>query len=337
MKKLIPLILAYFLSCIFLSTFLYAYEAVVIVLEAPLLKEPKMSSIALQTLRSGERVYVPNEIGNLLATDQELPEFIQTYDRVGNIAYIPAKYIKIVTHEISEERMPIRHPISDPTDYRTEEPIPVTYPFDNTSYLRASISLSAGNNIKAPYDYNSAFNKQTFSAETGLKVVVSRKINFDHYDRYYFGFVTSINTTNNTLEFKNATLSKENRSVLKIGPILTFDAYKTENLRFTLGTGFTYNYHKSTITLSDNQGDSEERMFSGYSLSPFTNTTIQFQDILPLTDFIMGADLNLYLPHAQKTKDEIAVPVLWNSDAPNQIQAGLKPQVSFFLGIQVRY
>lgn len=318
-------------------TKLYAYDGVVIVLEAPLLKEAKLSSTVLQTLRKGSRVYVPNEIGNILDTDEDLPEFIQTYDRVGNIAYIPSKYIKIINHKMSESKMPVTYPSHDPTDYRIEEPIPASYPFDNTTFLRASISLSAGNNIKAPYDYNSVFNSQNFSNETGARLIISRKITFDNYDRYYFGLVAAINTVNNTIEFANKNESKENRSVIKAGPIITFDAYKTNNFRFTLGTGFTYNYHKTSLKMSDNAGASEERLFNGFSLSPFANTTIQATDVFPGIDFIAGTDFNLYLPHTQKSNDQIDVPELWASDSSNQIHAGLKPQVSFFLGVQVRY
>lgn len=316
---------------------LFAYDGIVIVLEAPLLKEPKLSSTVLQTLRKGSRVYVPTEIGDLLALDNYLPEFIQTYDRVGNVAYVPTKYIKIVTNEISENKMPITIPGSDPTDYRIEEPIPSTYPFDDSSYLRAAVALSLGNNIKAPYDYNSNFTNQSFSTEKGAKLLVTRKIKFDNYDRYYFGLIGAINTSNNTIDFQNGSTAQENRSIIKAGPVITFDAYKTEKLRFTIGTGFTYNYHKSTLELSDSLGNSEQRIFSGFSLSPFTTTMLQLTEVLPLTDVLLGADFNLFLPHTQKSTDEISVPEIWNEDAPTQIQAGLKPQVSFFLGIQVRY
>lgn len=331
MKKL------FLISYICLISVSHAYDGIIIVLEAPLLKEPRLGSVVYQMLRKGSRVYIPNEIGNLLDSEEGLPEFIQTYDRVGNIAYVPTKYLKIITHNLSENKMPITYPGSDPTDYRIEEPIPDTYPFDNTSFLRASLSVSMGNNIKAPYDYNSNFSKQSYSAETGARLIISRKISFDNYDRYYFGFIGAINTTNNTVDFQNLNSAKENRSVIKAGPIISFDAYKTEKLRFTLGTGFTYNYHKTTLTMADALGNSEQRMFSGYSFSPFTNTTVQVMDVLPMTDFIAGADVSLYLPHSQKTTDEITLPDLWNADSPNQIQAGLKPQVSFFLGVQVKY
>jgi hypothetical protein len=324
MKKII-----FILSFLLLSK-VYSYDAIVIVLEAPLLKEPKLSSVVLQTLR--KRVYVPKEIVDLF----ELPEFIQTYDRVGNLAYVPTKYIKIVTHDLSESRMPITYPKNDPTDYRLEEPIPETYPFDNTSFLRASLALTMGNNMKAPFEYNSNFSKQTFSAESGGRLIVAHKINFDKHDRYYFGLFGAITTSNNTIQFQNETKASENRSILRLGPVITFDAFKTSDYRLTLGTGFTYNYHKSALKMSGAAG-SEERLFSGYSLSPIANTQVQMTDVLPQTDLIAGADFSLFLPHTQTSKDEIAIPELWGTESPTQIHSGLKPQVAFFLGVQVKY
>ena len=321
-------------SFLFLFAFkAFSYDAIVIVLQAPLLKEPRLNSTVLETVRQGARVYVPTEIGNLA----KYPDFIQTYDRAGNVAYVPSKYIKIVTHDLSENKMPITIGHHDPTDYRLEEPIPVTYPYDNTPFLRASLGLSLGNNSKSPYDYNSVFTKQTFSSETGARLVLTHKISFDNYDRYYFGLFGSISSVRNEVYFQNGNIAEESRSLIRVGPIITFDAYKSSRYRITLGTGFTYNLHKSSIKLSDNLGQSEERLFSGYSISPFTNTLIQVVDVLPSTDLIAGADFNFFLPHNEKSVDQVTLPAVWGSDSPNQIQSGLKAQVSFFLGVQVKY
>lgn len=310
----------------------FSYDAIVIVLEAPLLKEAKLNSTVLQTLRKGSKIYVPHEIGS----QEVLPDFIQTYDRVGNIAYIPTKYIKLVSNNLSENSMPITYPTNDPTDYRLEEPIPNTYPFDNTNFLRASVALSLGNNMKAPLDYNSNFNKQTFSSESGGRLSITKKIKFDKHDRYYFGFISAITTSNNEIQFQNSNVAKENRSILRLGPIITFDAFKNSDYRLTLGTGFTYNYHKSALEMSGEEG-TEERLFTGYSFSPVVNTIIQMMDILPQTDLIAGADLSLFLPHTQQSNNEISIPELWGAEPPTQIHSGMKPQVSFFLGVQTKY
>jgi hypothetical protein len=315
----------------------FAYDAIVIVLEAPLLKEAKLNSTVLQTLRKGARVYVPDEIGKLLAQNHDLPEFIQTYDRVGNVAFVPKKYIKIITEDLNEEKMPITIAGHDPTDYRIEEPISKTYPFDDSVTLRANVSLMLGNNTKNTYEYNSLFSKQNFSNETGLRLAVTRKVSFDKYDRIYFGLVTAFSIFENNISFQNSNTAVENCSILKLGPIITFDAYKADNLRFTLGTGFTYNYHQSSLTLSDTLENSETRDFSGYSLAPFINTAVQFTNVFPMTDFLIGSDFNLYLPHGQKTNTQPDSSGPWGANSVPKINAGIETQLSFFLGLQVKY
>lgn len=306
------------------------YDGVVIVLEAPLLKSPNMDSKVLQTLRKGERVFIPREAFEV----KNLPEYIPTFDRVGNRAYIPTKYIKVITHDMSESRMPLTIAGHDPTDYRLPEPIPITYPFEPRSFLRVSASLLIGNNLKDPYTHNASFNEQDYKNEMGARLTITRKISFDRYDRFYFGFIGLISNSRNSLNFKNDTTSNEVRSVIRGGPILTFDAFKNEKYRLALGSGFTYNFHRSSITMVSG-GDSEQRLFSGYSLSPMANTTFQINDMLPNTDFISGIDFSLFLPHAQETKDSVEFPELWAQN--DKIDSGLKPQVSLFIGIQVKY
>ena len=318
--------------CFFIMSKTYSYDGIILTLEAPLLKEASLDSVVLQTLRKGSRVFVPSEIANLSV----LPDFIQTYDRVGNIAYIPTKYIKIVTNDSREAQTPIAYPKSDPTDYRLEEPIPETYPFDNGLYNRASLSLSSGNNMKAPFDYNSAFSKQNYSSEYGGRLSVTRKIIFDKYDRYYFGLFGSISSSTNKIQFTNGNLSDENRSAIRIGPMITYDSFKNSRYKLTLGTGFTFNYHKSTLKMS-NANYSESRLFSGYSFSPIINSVVQVIDVFPNTDLITGADFSLFLPHSQKSSAAINYPGLWGAQTSNQFKVSLRPQVSFFFGVQVKY
>lgn len=307
-----------------------AYDAVVIVLEAPLLREPSLSSTVLQMIRKGDKVYVPNEYGNL----EKMPQFIPTFDRAGNRAYVPSRYIKVVTGNIGERRQPIAFVGHDPTDYRIEEPIPSTYPFEDRNFLRASAAFMVGNNTTSSYGYNSAFNDQEYRAEMGGRITLTRKISFDKEDRFYFGFIGLITSTKNTIKFKNESLAEESRGIIRGGPWFTYDAYKSEKYRLAIGTGFTFNYHRSTLFM-DSALNSEERVFSGLSISPMTSTTFQINDVLPYTDFVTGVDLSLFLPHTLKTVDDPEIPELWGEE--NQITSGLKAQASVFVGIQVKY
>lgn len=307
-----------------------AYDGVIIVLEAPLLKSPSLSSTVLQTIRKGEKVYIPREVGNLSV----MPEFIPTFDRAGNRAYVPSRYVKVVTGTVDEREQPIRFAGSDPTDYRIEEPIPVTYPFENRSFLRASASFIVANNTTSSYAYNSAFDDQKFRAEMGGRLTLTKKVAFDKYDRFYFGFIGLITSAKNTTKFKNQSVSEESRGIIRGGPWLTYDAFKNDNYRLSIGTGFTFNYHRTTLFV-DNGTEAEERIFNGFSLSPMTSTTLQINDVLPNTDFVTGVDLSLFLPHTLKTTTDPEIAGLWSED--NQISAGLKAQASIFMGVQVKY
>lgn len=306
-----------------------AYDAIVIVLEAPLLREPALNSTVVQLKRKGQRIYVPNEE----VIDGNLPEFVPTYDRTGNRAYIPSKYIKVVLGNNDESKTPITIAGHDPTDYRIEEPIPETYPFDNRKFSRASLSVSVGSNSKSPYSYNSEFSSQKYGVETGGRLMLTTRVSYDRYDRFFFGVVGFITTAKNEIQFKNNYLAKESRDAIRLGPWLTYDAYKNEKYRLTIGTGFTFNYHRSSIFI-DGPSIGEERLFSGFSLSPMTSTLFQAKSFLPGIDFIGGIDMTLFLPHSLKTNDDISYPALWNED---QIKNSLKVQASAFIGLQTTY
>ena len=307
-----------------------AYDAVVIVLEAPLLREPKLSSTVVQLKRKGERVYVPNEE----VVNGELPEFVATFDRTGNKAYVPSKYLKVILGTTDESKMPITIAGHDPTDYRIEEPIPESYPFDNRKYNRASLSVSLGNNTKSPYGYNSEFNSQKYSAETGGRLMLTKRVSYDKHDRFFFGIIGFITTAKNEIKFKNLNTATESRDAIKLGPWLTYDAFKNEKYRLTIGTGFTFNYHRTNLFI-DGPTEGEERLFSGFSLSPMTSTVFQAKSFIPNLDFLAGVDLTLYLPYSLKTKDQAELPNLWQGG--DQISYSIKPQASVFLGVQTTY
>jgi hypothetical protein len=308
----------------------WAASAVVIVLQAPLLKEAKYDSQIYQYIRKGEEVYIPNE----LITKKKLPEFVKTFDRAGNDAYLPSKYIKPITNDEIENNTSIHFAGHDPTDYRIEEPIPSSYPYSNSSRLKASFSFQYGNNLKAPYDYNKAIHMQDFSTEKGARVVVTEKISFDQYDRFYFGCLFIISSTKNIYEFSDTTSATESRSMMRIGPLITFDAFSGRDWRITFGTGFTYNYHKTSVAITGIKQSSEERFFTGFSISPLVSFYGQMENVFPAFDIVAGTDINLYMGRKLKASTTAEVTELWNGDVINE---SMKPQATLFLGAQFKY
>lgn len=332
MKKL-KQILIFFL----MTNFLFASEAVIIVVQAPLLKEPKMDSIVLQYKRNEEHVYVPNEI----AKKFPLPEFIETFDRTGGIAYLPSKYIKVITNDETEYLTPITYQGNDPTDYRLVEPISKSYPFTDYSFLKVSFSVSIGNNLKDPYAFNKTINSQNYSAETGGRFLVTKKMSFDKYDRFYYGTIIHISSVTNNFKLNNGSmLEVENRSTFKIGPLLVYDSYKNEKYRISIGTGFTYNYHRSILKLAYQQFttsdyvETETRLFNGFSLSPLVTAYGQVENVIPNIDLVFGSDISLNLNHTLKASGPATHENFWNGD---EITGSTKPQASLYIGFQAKY
>lgn len=307
-----------------------AFDGIIIVLEAPLLRSPSMGSTVLQMIRKGEKVYIPKRYESI----EDIPEFIPTFDRAGNEAFVPSRYVKFVTGTSDEEIQPIRYVGDDPTDYRLEEPIPKSYPFQDRSFLRASLAFVVGNNTTSTYKYDSPFQSQDFSSDKGVRIASTGKVNFDNFDRFYFGFLGIITTVNNKITFNEFSAANEKRTMFRAGPWLTYDAFKNERYRLAIGTGFTFNYHQSYLIVNKNL-ITEENIFSGFSLSPMTSTTFQITEILPNTDFLAGVDFSLFLPHSLKPYIETNTSDLWGEN--NQMSSGLKTQASLFIGAQFKY
>ena len=321
-----------FLSLILLcSTNAFSAQAIVLTLNAPLLKEPNLSSKVMQNVRKGQKIYIPREE----MSEGNYPEFFTTYDRAGNKVFIPSGYVKVITNDDDEFKTTIALENVDPTDYRLEEPIPSTYPFESHSFLRASIAYSLGSNLKAPYNYGNAFDRQDFGTDKAMRVTVTRKAVHDVYDRFYFGLIGYISSAKNFIEFKNGRTAKESRDQIRVGPWVTFDAFKVEQFRLSAATGFTFNYHKYLHSYSSSSIGEEDRFFTGFSLSPMFATALQYNDIIPNTDLIAGVDFSLYMPHTLEADPNTVVEGLWPDE--NTLSVGMKGQVSAFIGIQVKY
>jgi hypothetical protein len=173
------------------------------------------------------------------------------------------------------------------------------------------------------------------SVEKGFKILITRKVSFDDTDRYYFGLITGFSYVQNKIIFTNAFSSIELRTLFRIGPYFSYDAFRTGNYRFSIGTGLTYNLHKSSIFMEDTEFYlSEEKRFSGFSISPLASLNFEITKIIPGVDLVMGSDVYFYLPHSQTGLKDSTFPELWTD---NQIKSSTKAQVSLFIGIQTRF
>lgn len=310
-----------------LSFKLHALEAVVIVLEAPILKDANYGSKVLATVRKGKKIY----LHRTATLSGELPEFIPTIDRAGNPGFVPSKYLKVIYNTSEEYKTSISYAGNDPTDYRIEEPISRTYPFSDSTTLRASASFHLGSNLNTPYFYGKNYDSQANKPEMGARFTFLKNADHDKNDRFYFGGIGYIASTKNTLYFGDESTGQESRDVIRLGPFFNFDAYKDEKYRLSLGTGFTFNYLRTRIERESNFYV-ESRFFNGYSLSPLINIAFQINKIFPHTDLVTGLDASFYLPYKLSGDNNLEHPELWGDSST--IESRFKAQASGYIGLQ---
>lgn len=316
---------------------LQAAEAIVISFRAPLLSARTDDSKTLQVLRKGEKIY----LAETDLKDPNYPEYLETIDRSGRTAFIKREYLKIIWKDQRENTTAINYTNAgtghDSTDFRPEEPIPSTYPFETREFTRLNVSLAVGSNPKGPYAYSENISEQNFSYETGARFLYQRKADFDQVDRLYFGLFGSVASVTNKVDFTSGGTSKENRSLFRLGPIVSFDFYKTQIHLLNLGTGFSWNHHRSTITVSQTGLGEEERLFTGFSISPFIQSQFAFRNFYPNADFTLGSELSFYLPHTQNAGSDPEFNKYWSSESPNEFQQTLRLQAQFYMGINFKY
>ncbi len=328
----------YFWSLFFLTHNTFAIEAIVISFKAPLVLTPDYKGHVSQVLSKGEKIFLGNEYN----TQDELPEFVETFDRLGQTVYIPSRMIKIIYRDERETKDSIVYidPKTgyDSTDYRIEEPIPHSYPFENREFSRLNVSLELGSNPKDPYDYNANISKQEFDYSKGIRFIYQRKMDFDLIDRLYFGAYVSFSSVNNQILFSSEAIAEENRSQARLGPIISYDFFKNEDYILNLGTGFTWNYHRSSIEIDVPNIGSEENLYSGFSVAPFITSQFFFRDVFPNADFTLGSEISAYLPHSQKASGtQILATDYWSANNPNTLSQNLRLQAQFHLGFNFKY
>ena len=149
-----------------------AGRGLVITHEAPLLPKPSFETRPIQHVRKGDVIYIHDKhfgLADYQVTfsgyiDEDSPDynkiedgidkegFFQTFDKLGQIAYIQKKYIKLIFKDEREKESALVPWKNDPTDYRLEEPLPKNYPLYTVTGLKASaaLALSPGSKNQLP-------------------------------------------------------------------------------------------------------------------------------------------------------------------------------------------
>ncbi|OUR98755.1 hypothetical protein A9Q84_04910 [Halobacteriovorax marinus] len=330
-----------------------AIDAEVIVLDAPLLSAPSYKAKVLQRVRKGKNLFIhraylpknPWEInyevdsnGLPLPKDESNNEFLKTLTTAGVDAWVPKKFVKIIYNDEREDELKMNpYGKYDPTDYRLEEPLPKNYPLVAKDNAKAYMSFGMGPASKAGFDYGTPLIEESIGNKYTFFTVYARKVEFDPYNRFYFGAMLQIHGQRSVYFISNDRTTQETDGEIGLGPYLSYDIYRTEDSSITGYGGFTYNLHRYTVEQSTRTGAFEERIFSGYSITPKLGAYYSFINFIPNSDldFIIGAETNFNLAYTLKTDSPAQVSSFWNDR--DQIDVPMGGQYSLFFGISAKY
>lgn len=332
-----------------ISTQLFAAEGVILVLEAPLLRQPSMDALVKQTVRRGDKIFIHDQHFNaspwestsnaserVQIIDQVYDEeFYQTISSDGQPAYIQAKYVKVIYQDVREEGDPVARYKIDPTDYRLEEPLPEDYPLSARDKKKASALFMFGTNTKSSYPFAGQITDEKYKQSLGLQLIYVTKVDYDLFDRFYFGLKVGYDNYDVEQAFNNQEAVKQSLGRFSAGPFISYDIYKTLKHRFTTFANISLNYHRAYLTYDAINEQEEERSFTAWSFTPEIGANWQWMDVVPEVDFVVGAHL-IAQPSTELTASKEGVGNFWNQEQDSiSLESGLRAM--FTIGIQSRY
>lgn len=314
-----------------------AATGVVIALNAPLVLSPKLHQPPVQELRKGETLFIHDKH---LRDEMGDDAFYETVDRLGRVAYIPKRFVKLITKNESEYDQSITFSSHDPTDYRLVEPLNENYPFYSPEKYRLNFAFVIGSDAQNSYEEKSSPLNQSFSYQLGGKFILSKKLTFDKSGRSYFGVIGLFSASTSEFEFSTLAID-EAQTRLGIGPYYSYDIYRSINWNLLLGGGFTVNYHLLTSDRNDRDPDpafihEEERTFSGFSLSPLISLELN-RKITQEFQLIGGFDFQAFLPYSVSDSSTAQYEELWDAGHPNSFEEDLTFNGQFYLGMRAQF
>lgn len=329
--------LALFFVCLLLSqahASIPIVRGMVIVLEAPLLNAPDLGAKVVQRVRKGD--IIPLEQSQFKRDQDQLEGFFETWDRNANVVYIPKLHVKLITHDSRELETSVTRWGHDPTDYRLEEPLADHYPLYFGEQRRIFANFNMGSHTKTNYLYQSDFQTEEFISRKGVQLGYLHNVSFDTTDRLYFGPFFQGVAEQAQFAFNNDARARESRGLIGAGPYLSYDSYRSDRYLLTIGGGFMLNWNRHLITYATRDGDEEDRIFNGLSMSSKAQAVFHFRNVFPKMNFIFGAEAELALPHTLNPQLQAQLSGVWNSSF-DQISVPLQTHHSFFVGLVSTY
>jgi hypothetical protein len=340
MKKII--ILLFFI----ISLPVFAGKGLVIVLNSPLYQEESSNSKIVQFIRKGEEIFIhdqhftkpeyeydPIKVQNFNQVDQS--DFYFTIDKNGNEAYVPKKYIKLITVNKRDLRSPISYK-EDPTEYRIPEPLPRDYPLLTKSRERGSMNVFMGAQEKVNYAYNSSIIREEQLLHRGIEIQYASKQKNDLSERAFFGVSFFAQFDDSSFDLLDGRSTTEIKRQYGLGPLVSYEYYRGDKWSHDLtGVIYLHSHIAYVRQIGIDEVNDEEREFSSYMITPKLELKSIYRDIYENTDLVMGSAINFILPHSLSKNAEADVTSFWNEAENDRVVYPANLNLSFFLGIQI--
>ena len=348
----------------------FALDAVVTVLETPMLKYKSYDAPVVQYLRKGDVIKVDPALNNDTRYDHLAPdpkklaklrkelddspewrqdplftgkvsevsiddEFITTLDRQGNKVYIIREHFLVYfANERELNQATLR---KDPTDYRLEEPLPKAYPLYSPHGYRGQFTLGITQPYYESYPYLASVKTKGYMSPVDVNITFLRQTPDDKYDRYYFGLTMNVRAFSNSYTLTNGVTAKEQGAKFGLGPFITYDAFKGEQNRVSLYGNINV-YLFNQLNISQQMGAIEEqRNYRTISFSPRIGVQYHRKQIIPDVDFVLGTSMEMEPATTFRSSSAANQDSWWRSGGSDKFKTRTTFTLAGYLGFQAAY
>ncbi len=354
------------------SSHAFALEAMIIALEAPYFREPRLEAKIVQYARKGDVIKIHPSVANTdkfnhLAPEQkklsyvqkklkQSPEwnedpmfrgdeddyfsiqddFIAVLDRQGRRAYVRKEHIYVYFNDSREfTQTPYR---KDETDYRLEEPLPKNYPLPTVTGLRGQFLVGVIQPYNESYPYLRAAKTKGYASPIDVSFSFMKEAGEKKIDRFYFGGTANLRRYKNNFNFIGGGSSTEENYRVGIGPYISYDAFKGLKHRLNIYSSINvYVLNFTTINQTTAAGLADSRTYQAFSVAPRLGVQYHRKSFFPDIDFVMGTAIEMETPSTFYAKGGAKIEGIWNNPGSDRFKTRFVWNVGAFMGVQSAY
>lgn len=354
-----------------LSANAIALEAVVTVLETPMLQYRSFDAPVVQYLRKGDVINIHPSVGNDPKFNEYAPskekleqlqkelrsspeyaqdplfrgeaentfsaedEFIPVIDRQGHTVYVLSAHLYIYFKDPREFQQ--RVSLKDPTDYRLEEPLPKRYPLETISGYRGQFTIGLNQPYYESYPYKQVIRTKGYSSPLDLNLALLRQAPGNYQERLFIGGAMNLRYFSNSYTFNDRRLSEEKHLRLGVGPTISYDAFKGEKNRINLSGTVLVNFFDHLYIRQSLDGSADNRDYYAYSVAPRLGLQYHRKEVLEEIDFVLGTSLEVGAATSYRAKNAGSQSAWWRHLGNDKFSTRTTFTLGAYIGLQSAY